>query len=126
MKSLMDDHPSLSGSNKVLQSLDKAVVEKFETAVEKDVYIPFHFATQNPVFVNRQFWSAAKLFRNILYWHVSSLFFFCLNLLLLLMAYGGLTDSYGAYMRPFCRRHSIKKSFIAFKLLSIKLSAISF
>jgi len=69
MKSLMDDHPSLSGSNKVLQSLDKAVVEKFETAVEKDVYIPFHFATQNPVFVNRQFWSAAKLFRNILYWH---------------------------------------------------------
>ena len=43
-----------------------------------------------------------------------------------LMAYGGLIDSYGAYLRPFCRRHSIKKSFIAFKLLSIKLSAISF
>ena len=35
------------------------------------------------------------------------------------MAYGGLIDSYGAYMRPFCRRHSIKKFFIsAFKLLS--------
>jgi len=68
LRSLMDDYPSLSVSTPVLQSLEKVVVEKFETCVEKDVYIPFYFAGQNPVFVNRQFWSAAKLFRNILYW----------------------------------------------------------
>ena len=71
----MDDYPSLSVSTPVLQSLEKVVVEKFETCVEKDVYIPFYFASQNPAFVNRQFWSAAKLFRNILYWQVIDPFY---------------------------------------------------
>jgi len=68
VKSLMDDHPSLTVKTPVLQCLEKAVVEKFETSVDKDVFIPFQFASDNPAFVNRQFWSAAKLFRNILYW----------------------------------------------------------
>ena len=45
-------------------------MEKFEGAVDQDVFIPFHFAAQNPGFVNRQFWSAAKLLRNILHWQV--------------------------------------------------------
>ena len=53
-----------------MQSLLSAAVEKFEGAVDQDVFIPFHFAAQNPGFVNRQFWSAAKLLRNILHWQV--------------------------------------------------------
>jgi len=73
VKTVKDEHPSLSGSsNKVIQSILTAAVEKFEAAVDQDVFIPFHFAAQNPGFVNRQFWSAAKLLRNILHWQVMS------------------------------------------------------
>ncbi len=73
VKTIIDEHPSLSGSsNKVIQSLLAAAIEKFDAAVDQDVFIPFHFAAQNPGFVNRQFWSAAKLLRNILHWQVLS------------------------------------------------------
>ncbi len=69
MKTLTEEHPILAG-HKTIQSLLSAAVEKFEGAVDQDVFIPFHFAAQNPGFVNRQFWSAAKLLRNILHWQV--------------------------------------------------------
>jgi hypothetical protein len=69
VKTLTEDHPILAG-HKTIQSLLSAAVEKFEGAVDQDVFIPFHFAAQNPGFVNRQFWSAAKLLRNILHWQV--------------------------------------------------------
>ncbi|XP_046650905.1 PAX3- and PAX7-binding protein 1-like [Daphnia pulicaria] len=67
VKTLTEEHPILAG-HKTIQSLLSAAVEKFEGAVDQDVFIPFHFAAQNPGFVNRQFWSAAKLLRNILHW----------------------------------------------------------
>lgn len=79
VKTLMEEHPNLSGSGtgigtcKVIASLLAAAVEKFEVAIDQDVFIPFHFAVQNPGFVNRQFWSASKLLRNILHWQVISL-----------------------------------------------------
>jgi hypothetical protein len=69
VKILTEEHPILA-SHKTIQSLLSAAVEKFEGAVDQDVFIPFHFAAQNPGFVNRQFWSAAKLLRNILHWQV--------------------------------------------------------
>lgn len=75
VKTLLDEHPSLmtgTASSKTVQSLLSAAYEKFEGAVDQDVFIPFHFAAQNPGFVNRQFWSAAKLLRNILHWQVRS------------------------------------------------------
>ncbi|KZS19148.1 PAX3- and PAX7-binding protein 1 [Daphnia magna] len=67
VKNLTEEHPILAG-HKTIQALLAAAVEKFECAVDQDVFIPFHFAAQNPGFVNRQFWSAAKLLRNILHW----------------------------------------------------------
>ena len=77
IKTLLEEHPTLltgAGSSKTVQSLLSAVVEKFEAAVDQDVFIPFHFAAQNPAFVNRQFWSASKLLRNILHWQVNCSF----------------------------------------------------
>lgn len=73
VKTLTEEHPLLAG-HKTIQSLLAAAVEKFEVAVDQDVFIPFHFAAQNPGFVNRQFWSAAKLLRNILHWQVMSFY----------------------------------------------------
>lgn len=70
VKTFTEEHPSLVGG-KIIQLLLAAAVEKFEGAVDQDVFIPFHFAAQNPGFVNRQFWSAAKLLRNILHWQVT-------------------------------------------------------
>ncbi len=69
VKTLTEEHPTLAG-HKNIQSILTSAMEKFEGAVDADVFIPFHFAAQNPGFFNRQFWSAAKLLRNILHWQV--------------------------------------------------------
>ena len=58
-------------TNKTLQLLIGAVVDKLEQAIDQDVFVPFHFAGKSWPFVNRQFWSAAKLLRNILHWQVT-------------------------------------------------------
>ena len=71
VKTLTDEHPSLASPNKAMQLMLSAVTEKFENAVDQDVFIPFHFAAKSSTFVNRQFWSASKLLRNILHWQVT-------------------------------------------------------
>ena len=74
LKTLVKEHPqTLNKDCKVMLTIRSTVLEKFETTVDKDVFIPFHFAGKSSEFtsfLNRQFWSAAKLLRNIVHWQV--------------------------------------------------------